>query len=141
MNQYDYENSTNVGKNNKLLCTFSTKENLDLTLKNVKTKYDILYNKIFVLESPDTNEMIVTYNVDFNNVSTRTIFPQTISVHRKKETNTLYTINALSNYISTKTKERYYNVDWKLFQNSILLTQKGDFKILKTKINDIIHTN
>jgi hypothetical protein len=85
--------------------------------------------------------MIVTYNVDFNNVSTRTIFPQTISVHRKKETNTLYTINALSNYISTKTKERYYNVDWKLFQNSILLTQKGDFKILKTKINDVIHTN
>lgn len=140
MNQYDYENSTSVGKNNKLLCTFSTKEDLDETLENVKIKYTILYNKIFVLESPDTNEMIVTYNVDFNNVSTTTILPQTISVHRKKETNTLYTINALNNYISTKTKDRYYNVDWKLFQNSILLTQKGNFKILKTKINNVIHT-
>lgn len=141
MSQYDYENSSNVGKNNKLLCTFSTKETLDSTLENVKTKYEILYNKIFVLESPDTNEMIVTYNVDFNNVSTTTILPQTISVHRKKETNTLYTINALNNYISTKTKERYYNVDWKLFQNSILLTERGNFKILKTKINNVIHTS
>jgi len=85
--------------------------------------------------------MIVTYNVDFNNVSTTTILPQTISVHRKKETNTLYTINALNNYIATKTKERYYNVDWKLFQNSILLTERGNFKILKTKINNVIHTS
>jgi len=140
MNHYDYESQT-VGKNNKLLCTFSTKDVLDATLENVKAKYEILYNKIFVLESPDTNEMIVTYNVDFNNVSTTTILPQTISVHRKKETNTLYTINALNNYISTKTKERYYNVDWKLFQNSILLTERGNFKILKTKINNVIHTN
>ncbi len=84
--------------------------------------------------------MVVTYNVDFNNISS-TILPQTISVHRKKQTNTLYTINALNNYISTKTTDKYFNVDWELFRNSILLTQQNDFKVLRTKINKVIHTN
>ena len=136
--KYDYDVS--MGVNNKLLCTFTSPNKVDEVVNDVKVKYTILYDKIFVLESPDSEEMVVTYNVDFNNVSS-TILPETISVHRKKQTNTLYTINALNSYISSKTSEKYYNVDWNLFKNSILLTQQNNFKVLKTKINKIVHTN
>ena len=137
MNQYDYE-PQDMGKNNKLLCTFTSPQKLNETLDVVKTKYTILYDKIFVLElSPNEEEYLVTYNVDFNNVSS-TILPQTISVHRKKETNTLYTINALNSYID---KNKILAVDWSVFKNSLLLTRKGEFHQLGTKINKVVHTN
>jgi len=36
--------------NNKLFCTFTTLENLDLLLKSITDKYNIMYNKIFVIQ-------------------------------------------------------------------------------------------
>ena len=82
---------------NKLFCTFSTGEELEATLENIVQKYRIIYNKIFVLYSKSQDEYICTYNVDFGNVSN--FIDNTILVHRKKESNTLYTINALNELI------------------------------------------
>ena len=82
---------------NKLFCTFATGDELDTVLEVIKDKYNIIYNKIFILYSKSQDEYILTYNVDFGNVSS--FLPNTILVHRKKETNTLYTINALNELI------------------------------------------
>jgi len=82
---------------NKLFCTFSTESDLDNTLKVIGSKYNIIYNKIFVLYAKSQDEYICTYNVDFGNVSN--FLENTILVHRKKESNTLYTINALNTVI------------------------------------------
>ena len=87
----------NDDMSNKLFCTFSTEDTLDDVLTSIKQKYRIVYNKIFVLYSKSQDEYICTYNVDFGNVST--FLENTILVHRKKETNTLYTINALNTLI------------------------------------------
>ena len=38
---------------NKLFCTFSSKDNLEDTLKSINREYTILYKKIFVLASQD----------------------------------------------------------------------------------------
>ena len=83
---------------NKLFCTFTTQENLPSILEDVKNKYQILFNKIFVLHVPSTEEYVCTYNVDSFNI-TDDILPGTILLHRKKESNTLYTINALNELI------------------------------------------
>ena len=56
---YDFitDNSIwNEDMSNKLFCTFSTEEELDSTLETIQSKYQILYNKIFVLYSKSSEE-------------------------------------------------------------------------------------
>ena len=73
---------------NKLFCTFTVEQGLDDTLEEISSKYQILFNKIFVLYKQSTNEYVCTYNVDSFNV-TDYILPSTILLHRKKESNTI----------------------------------------------------
>ena len=111
----------NDDMSNKLFCTFSTEDTLDDVLTSIKQKYRIVYNKIFVLYSKSQDEYICTYNVDFGNVST--FLENTILVHRKKETNTLYTINALNTLIKELNGgvlDTSYRVNWSDFKNCIL---------------------
>ena len=69
--------------NNKLFCTFTDLEGLEVLIEKIKTRYSIIYNKLFVLEIVGKNEYIVTYNVEQANVNA--IPENTILVHRKKE--------------------------------------------------------
>ena len=125
--------------NNKLFCTFTTREGLDSLISDITSQYDIMYNKMFVLEIKDSEELVVTYNVDQGNINN--IPANTILVHRKKESNTLYTINALNELIKSLNGgvvDRRYRVEWMHYRNTILLTQQSDLKQLKTKIFKII---
>lgn len=138
--KYDYDISI-PNSLNKLYCTFTEPNNLDYTINNIMDNYTILYDKIFVLESDNKDEYIITYNLDGNNISK--IPEQTINVHRKKITNTLYTINALNKYIvlnNNGISSKSFDVDWYSLKNTILLTQKNDLKMLKTKIKTIVST-
>ena len=103
--KFDYDIEpffTSEDMSNKLFCTFSTEDDLENVLTTIQSKYKIIYNKIFVLYSKSQDEYMCTYNVDFGNVST--FLENTILVHRKKETNTLYTINALNTLIKELNK-------------------------------------
>ena len=125
---------------NKLFCTFTSKEELDSTIDTIKEQYTILFNKIFVLYVESTNEYVCTYNVDSFNMS-NTILPQTILLHRKKESNTLYTINALNDLIrelNNGVADPQYRVNWQDYRNCILLTTSGELKRLDTKIHEIL---
>ena len=125
--------------NNKLFCTFTSGEELDGLVSELSTVYTIMYNKIFVLFVKSTNEYVVTYNVDQNNVSE--IPENTILVHRKKETNTLYTINALNELIKKLNGgvvDMSYRINWPHYRNSILLTQHNELKQLNTKVFKIV---
>ena len=124
---------------NKLFCTFSTEEQLDEVLTTIKSKYKIIYNKIFVLYSKSQDEYICTYNVDFANVSN--FLDNTILVHRKKESNTLYTINALNTLIKELNGghlDTSYRVNWNDYTNCILLTKGPELKRVNTKLHQII---
>lgn len=126
---------------NKLFCTFTVEQSLDDTLNEISSKYQILFNKIFILYIESTNEYVCTYNVDSFNV-TDYILPSTILLHRKKESNTLYTINALNNLIRSLnggTLDTTFKIDWQDYKNCILLTNGGDFKRLNTKIHKIVN--
>ena len=125
--------------NNKLFCTFTSADGLDILVGDISQAYTIMYNKMFVLFVKSTNEYVITYNVDQGNIND--IPENTILVHRKKETNTLYTINALNELIKKLNEgvvDVNYRVDWQHYKNSILLTQHNELKQLNTKVFKII---
>jgi hypothetical protein len=125
---------------NKLFCTFSPKESVEDTLRDINREYTILYKKIFVLSSPDSEEYMCTYNIEIEGGQTK-ILPNTILLHRKKESNTLYTINALNTLIKTLNNgvlDSTFPINWPDYKNSILLTQGEDLKRLNTTIHKIV---
>ena len=125
--------------NNKLFCTFTDLEGLEVLIEKIKTRYSIIYNKLFVLEIVGKNEYVVTYNVEQANVNS--IPENTILVHRKKESNTLYTINALNELIKKLNGgvvDTKFPIDWQHYRNCILLTQHNELNQLNTKIYKII---
>jgi hypothetical protein len=127
---------------NKLFTTFSKKEDIDKTIEVISTRYTILFNKIFILESKDSDEFICTYNIDPGNLSTTSVLPNTILLHRKKESNTLYTINALNTLIKTLNNgiaDPNYKIEWTDYKNTILLTNGPDLRKLETTIYKIVN--
>ena len=128
--------------NNKLFCTFTTLEGLDDLIDGITSKYKVMYNKIFVLECQDQEEFICTYNVDFHNIGD--FLENTILVHRKKQTNTLYTINALNQLIrelNDGVLDKSYMIPWEDYKNSVLLTKENKLQILRTKLHNIVEVD
>jgi hypothetical protein len=138
-NQYDIQHITQDMLNNKLFCSFSTEEDINTTIYEIQSLYNILYNKMFVLKCDEDNLYAITYNID--NVNVSYIKSHIISMHRKKEFNTLYTINALNALIKQENEghtNHSYQVNWSNYKNSILLTQHNELKQFNTKIYKII---
>ena len=128
--------------NNRLYCTFTNVNDVEEIIEKVQTSYVILFNKIFVLESLDGEKVMLTYNVDLGNSSNEFIIDNTILVHRKKQTNTLYTINALNELIKSLNNgvlDKTYMVEWENYRNCILLIQADGFSRINTKIKEIIN--
>ena len=128
--------------NNRLYCTFSTLEDFEDVINTIQSSYVILFNKIFILESLDGEKIMLTYNVDINNSSSESMVDNTILVHRKKQTNTLYTINALNELIKSLNNgvlDKKFPIEWNNYQNCILLIQAEGFNRIDTKIKEIIN--
>ena len=125
----------------QLLCTFTKSRVLSKTVDKIIDTYDILYNKLFVLNNNDNkSELMCTYNID----SSRDveIIPDTISLHRKKQTNTLYTINALNECIKTVNNgilDTSYQLEWENYRNCILVTNDDGLRRIDTSVKEVIH--
>jgi hypothetical protein len=137
---YDFDSYCNdTSMNNRLYATFTPFEHIDDTISEIKRKYDIMYNKMFILHIKSNNEYVITYNIEQGNIAS--IPENTILVHRKKEFNVLYSLNGLNELIKQLNKgilDSNYAINWEQYKNSILLTQKGELKQLNTKIYKII---
>ena len=126
----------------QLLCTFTTQFNLEQSIRDITKHFKIVFDKIYVLQKEDKpKELICTYNVDqeddidFNKVK------NTISLHRKKITNTLYTINALNELIkliNNGVLDTSYQVEWDMYKNMILISNKDGLSRIPTRILKII---
>ena len=137
-NRYDFT-TDNDFMNNRLFATFTQQNEIDELIANLSSTYNIMYKKIFVLFVKTTNEYVVTYNVEQGNVNS--IPANTILVHRKKESNTLYTINVLNDLIKKLNGgevDPTFKIEWQNYKNCVLLTQHGDVKQLNTKIYKIV---
>lgn len=137
-NQYDFDTVLD-SMNNRLCCTFSSFEEIEPTLYQIQSQYNILYKKIFIFKVLSTGEYALTYNIEQGNVNH--LLGNTILVHRKKDSNTLYTINALNTLIKSLNNgvvDSKFMIEWNHYKNCILLTQENELKQLNTKVFKIL---
>jgi len=124
----------------QLICLFTIEPELDhITLMVAKT-YEVIYKRIFILSIEDSEELVCSFNVEKGNI--RKQLPGAMLVHRKKETNTLYTINSLNALIRKDNNgivDSSYSVDWAKYANSLLVTSNNELKVLKTKVYQIVN--
>jgi len=130
----------------QLLCTFTTKSDYEKILNKIEESYSIAFKKIYVLQNEENvDELICTYNVDLDNNTNGIDYNSvkgTISLHRKKHTNTLYTINALNECIKNLNNgvlDKDFTVPWENFRNMILVTNSEGLNKIKTRIYKIIN--
>ena len=102
--------------------------------------YNVVSGKLFVLSIENSQELICSFNVEkgFH----RKQLSAAMLVHRKKETNTMYTINSLNALIKLENDgvlDSSFSVDWRKYENSMLVTSNGELKILKTKVYQIVN--
>ena len=126
----------------QLLCTFTTQHNLEQSIRDITKNFKIVFDKIYVLQNEDrTKELICTYNVDREDKIDFNAVNNTISLHRKKITNTLYTINALNELIKTINNgvlDTSYQIEWDTYKNMILISNKEGLQKIPTRILKII---
>jgi len=126
----------------QLLCTFTTQKNLEQTTHDISKNFNVVFEKIYVLQNETKPyELICTYNVDKNDDVDFNKVKNTISLHRKKITNTLYTINALNELIKTINNgilDTKYQVPWDIYRNMILILSKEGLSKIPTRILKII---
>ncbi len=112
-----------------LLATFTKVGQVRKIVNLITQNFDV--GKIFVLADRNKADVrILTYNavLDQNEIFTE-IIKNTISLHRKKESNTLYTLNALNEVVKSLNDGKLdpnFKIDWELFKNTLLITQKDD---------------
>jgi hypothetical protein len=126
----------------QLLCTFTKANKLSITIEEIKTCYTLAFNKVYVLQDADNErELICSYNIDVSAGVEGDIPMNTISVHRKKDTNTIYTINALNYVIALLNDGQVDNkfpVPWENYRNMILVTNTDGLKKIETKIHSVL---
>lgn len=129
-----------LNKEKQLLCTFSNKDKYQELISKICSFYTVLDGKIFVFANiKNINEYYLTYNVAFQSVSGK--FPNTISIHRKKLSNTLYTLNAMNKLITEENNgvfDKSFQLNWDLYKNSLILTNDIGVKIVGLQLTDII---
>lgn len=122
----------------QLLCTFTNEGDFQSIVDTILKEFDLFSRKVFVLKLDPSQELVVSYNIIPNSVK---FLPSTIMVHRKKESNTMYTINALNRLITSENHgvlDKSYQLDWQRYRNSVILTDGDDYKIMKTSLFRII---
>ena len=118
----------------QLLCTFAHRNDLNIIIDYIKSKYEIPERRIFAFANEiHPNELYCTYNADAYGERGA----NTISIHRKKETNTLYTVNAMNEIIRIHNNgilDKSFILPWEQFENSFILTDEDSgYRVIKLK--------
>lgn len=123
----------------QLLCTFTTELTFEDLLNKIFESYELFSRKIFILKLEPSKELVVSYNIVPNRDNR--FLPNSIMVHRKKESNTMYTINALNRLIKELNggvEDKTYQVNWQDYRNSLILTDGDGYKVMGTKLFRIV---
>jgi hypothetical protein len=127
-----------IEHNTQLLCTFSKKDMYQEEIESISEYYQIVDGKVYVLESKSNSyEIFLTYNVVKNGGQ---FYPNTISVHRKKEFNIIYSINALNGLIlheNNGVQSSTHKIAWENYSNCFISARDGKVKITPTKLLNI----
>ena len=122
-------------KKQQLLCTFVTPGTLNLTLVYIQTYYKITNGKIFVYKESEKSNYIgpntlLVYNID-DTLKDNNLARNTILIHRKKQYNSFYTINALNcliTAINNGVLDKNYPIQWENYTNVLLTVVESNLK-------------
>jgi len=121
-----------------LLCTFVHKNDLQLVIELIQKTYELDSNIIFVLSNQNKPyQLYCTYNV----VGNYELSSNTILIHRKSDTNTLYTINAMNQIIKGMNNgvlDTKMQLQWESYQNQLILFQNDEVVKIPLKLERII---
>lgn len=109
----------------QLLCTFTHVDRVSLCLGAINTTYEGVVDVECYSYSYQPSSIICVYGAD----PTTNRLKDTIPINRKKETNTLYSINALNGlirHLNNGSLDKSYRVDWHNYSDSLLLAD-GDY--------------
>lgn len=119
----------------QLLCTFSKYTTYLSEIESISNYYNIVDSKVYVLQNGlNRDEVFLTFNALKNYGQ---FYPNTISVHRKKDFNILYSINALNEIIKQENggvMSTSFKIDWENYRNSFITARDGTVKITPTKL-------
>lgn len=134
-----------------LLATFCKARNVRTTIDLIIDSFEIIGNKIFILQDEsDRYKKILTYNIVKDDIVFSDVIKNTISLHRKKEVNSLYTLNALNEVVKIQNNgviDPNFSVEWEDFRNTLLVTYKDDttgeqqLRRINTKLISIVNTD
>lgn len=122
--------------NRILLCTFAHKSNLQLATHYINQNYNPTKQFVFH-DSNNPVKLFITYNTTIRHTNTA----DTILIHRKPDTSTLYTINALNALIikiNNGILDKTYELDWFRYQNSIILVSDNEVVVTPLTLFKII---
>lgn len=126
----------------QLLCTFSNSKDFKKTIEDIKEFYRIEdYVRFFVFSNEkNPQEIYITYNINFHCDKSSSKFPNTISIHRKKQTNTLYSLNAMNTLIKEEngSLDKTYILEWELYKNSLIISGDVSVRIISLKLISVI---
>ena len=128
-----------------LLASFVEKGDLYVALEKISKACKLESGRIFTfINENDNNEYILTYNLyaEYANIKFTSIWENTISIHRKKQTNTLYSLNAMNELIKSNNGGRLdksYRIKWEDYSNSFLVVKGEKLKTIPVRLVKINH--
>ena len=113
-----------------LLATFCKARNVRVTIDLIADSFEVVSSKVFVLQDEsDRYKKILTYNIVKDETVFSDVIKNTVSLHRKKEVNSLYTLNALNEVVKIQNNgllDSKFSVEWEDYRNTLLVTYKEE---------------
>jgi len=133
-----------TNKRGVLLASFmktDSDEAIQAEVEFIVNNIDVTNNLIFLLQNTDEPEKkIITYNALTTPGTPFNPRLFTMRMHRKKQTNTLYTINALNKAVALQhdgSTGKHLKLDWSEYENSVLLTTGSELKVHPVEVSKI----
>ena len=118
-----------MNKDCKFVCTFSSDEFLEKDLDYIKRHVVVKFNKIVILQNIESKKLYFIYQIPIEQTKDLYKIKDTIMVHRKKQTNTIFTINSLNQLIKQNNDgilDKDYMISWVNYKNMIILLDKNN---------------
>jgi hypothetical protein len=123
----------------QLLCTFADCD-YRKTIYDIKGTYYLIDKKVFVFENANNEKQIIlSYNTEKNQNNKK--LTNTISVHRNKEHNVMFTLNAINHIIREENNgilDKTYKIDWSIYKNCLIITSPSSYKTIDLKLIDMV---
>jgi hypothetical protein len=131
-------------KRGVLLGTFVTGDDsvVDEIIQKILSTFSLTNKYIFVLKNKDEeNKTLLTFNAEQDRKAFEKMNCFTLRLHRKKQSNTLYTINGLNHAIAAENDGKtgkHLKLDWDKYKNTILLSYNKNLKVIKLDLEKIL---